>query len=98
MPPRCRPAVLPDHRHLPESVIEILLGQRPQRRTYVVPGSNARTLPYPATSQRETKIPLVILIAFQRDIEHADTVECLPPPAPEINGINIPFISRIVRS
>ena len=48
-------------------------------------------------AQSQPKIPFVILIAFERRIEPSDPVQRLTPPAAQINGIDRPFILRIVR-
>src|SRR5580704_5818750 len=98
MPPGGGNAMLLHHDYFPVTVLRILTGQRRERSSWAIPGTNRGCLPDCAASPYEPQVQFVVLISDENFVEESQLQQSRLPPASRGHRIHIAFVIRIVEA
>src|SRR5260221_10105958 len=88
--------MFPDHRHFPETILSVLLKQSGNRGSRRIGRPDSRRLPDSSACSAQAEVELIVLISHQCGVKQTDSVEHRPIPAPQVYGVHLSFVIRIV--
>ena len=93
---RCGQSMLLDDSNFPVAILRVLTEERTEGGARRIPALDPGRLEDPAPGSRNSQIEFVVFVPRQLFIEESKSVEDLPTPTAEINGVDRPRIGGVM--